>query len=306
LGIHHRTSSSMQQCKCNSFLLAKRTTGGSALRIEAQTFLFSRKLAASHRRIGLPQTQSNSGAVKEATDGCLRMQRASRLYARLDPKTTGRLYHRFCRTRTAQPTNQRSGREYAVQRTSGVSPLAVAEGRANVVAVIESLNWNGGASDPLMCSCYMSAENAMQLRQFTASSIESLGFCVINFDAEEETWFAEFHPQAPVKIICELNKAANNESALKVAEAPTQISPGISLWGIQVQLLPSAAQEANLAVATRVGNEIVSSWRVATSSPGPSSAPTNPPSTPASLIVVLEEAATSLAAELPRGLGNPF
>src|SRR5271163_1340788 len=87
--------------------------------------------------------------------------------------------------------------------TYAYAPLIITQNRAYVVAIIEKLEWGGGRTDPLIFNCYMSAQNANLLKGLTlmplkTTSIQTLGYCVSNYDEVTNAWFEEFYPQLPL------------------------------------------------------------------------------------------------------------
>ncbi len=162
--------------------------------------------------------------------------------------------------------------------TGAYGPLKVTQNQANVVGVIENLEWGGHQNDVLVASCYMSQKNALLLKQSTLvnRSILALGFCVVSFDQVKQAWYEQFYPQEPVRISCVLNET-NGQPSLTVAEALTTLSPGISLSSVIFEVAPAAMYGADFLVATSAIDKIISPWGTTVGVPPPLPNPISPP-----------------------------
>lgn len=147
------------------------------------------------------------------------------------------------------------------------TPVALTDAKANVVGVIENFSWAGGVGDPIAISCYMSAENATQLKalkQLTlkTTSISELGWWIANFDEETKAWFEEAHPMAPLKVTAQLNAPGKNDIRFHVADEPVKIAPNIdvNVYNVYFEVVPAANQVASLKFATSATKNVVKHW----------------------------------------------
>ncbi len=159
-------------------------------------------------------------------------------------------------------------------QTPSYAPLTVTQGQANVVAVVESLMWNGGVSDSLKLKCWISSRNAQQLTALPSgnTSIETLGFLTIDFDLETKVWFEQFYPQLPFKIMAQLATAQGN-ALLTLSETSTPTSLGNLPYCLIFELIPAASQVTQFLVATSSTAKTVRSWGQSTGIPTPIQTP---------------------------------
>jgi len=145
--------------------------------------------------------------------------------------------------------------------------LTLAAGLANVTAVIEHFSWNGGVGDAISISCYMSAENAQQLKalqQLTlkTTSVKKLGWWIANFDEETKQWFEEAHPLTPSMVTGQINAPGKNDIRLQIATEPVKIAPNIdvNVYNVFFEIVPAANQTSTFHFANSATKKLVKSW----------------------------------------------
>lgn len=147
------------------------------------------------------------------------------------------------------------------------TPVAIANGKVNVVGVVENINWNGGVGDAWSFSIYMSSENAMLLKtlqQMTlkTTSISALGFWAGDFDEEVKAWFEQVHPLAPLSLTCQLNAPTPKDIRLHVADEPVKVAAGIdvNVYNVYFEVVPAANQTATFNLATSSTKKVAKNW----------------------------------------------
>jgi hypothetical protein len=134
----------------------------------------------------------------------------------------------------------------------------------NVTAVLESFSWNGGTSDPLIFNCYMSQQNASQLRLIQQTtlktrSISALGWWITNFDTVSQVWFEQVYPKSPAKPSAQINVQGSSVS-LTVASQATQPVPNVNMYNVSFQIVPAVNQTADILLATSFTTRAIKPW----------------------------------------------
>jgi len=94
---------------------------------------------------------------------------------------------------------------YCPAMTPIYTPIGVpVNNKVNVTAVLESFAWSGNKMDPLSFNCFMSTQNANQLRTLQQmglknTNISALGWWVANYDPQRQQWFEMDYPTSPEK-----------------------------------------------------------------------------------------------------------
>jgi hypothetical protein len=148
------------------------------------------------------------------------------------------------------------------------TPLGgIADGKVSVIGVLESVSWGGSVSDMFEFSCYMSGENAHQLRNLihrgiTMTSVSTIGWWVAKFDQGTKQWFEEHHPSSPPTPAAQVNAGSRRDIPLQVAEERTQVAPNIdvSFYNVFFQIVPSGNKIANFLVASSPTAKLVVPW----------------------------------------------
>lgn len=137
-----------------------------------------------------------------------------------------------------------------------------------VVAVIENISWAGGVADPFSISCYMSSQNAHQLKALrtgtlTTTGIKSIGWWVGNYDEEKKEWYEEHFPLTGSKLVsCQLNAVGQKDIRLHVADEGTKVAQNIDakVYNVYFEVVPAAQQLADFHIAAKSGMPVAKHW----------------------------------------------
>jgi hypothetical protein len=115
-----------------------------------------------------------------------------------------------------------------------------------VVGVIETLEWEGRAGDPLEINMYVSQENATQLKRLqqstlTTTKVSALDYSILDYDPETKQWFTQ---SAPEKQRLSGIVAGKENPELNVDLTPVPAKAGINLnvFKVSVQIAPGQNQ----------------------------------------------------------------
>ena len=143
------------------------------------------------------------------------------------------------------------------------------DGKVSVTAVIDSLEWEGGAGDALQFSCYMSKENAARLMALTRTTLKTpaittLGWWITNYDREQKHWFEEIYPAQPAKPAAQLY-INGKDVRLHVSDQPVKPAPNIveGVYNVFFEVVPAANQVAVLHIARDAANKVMLKWGLA-------------------------------------------
>jgi hypothetical protein len=148
-------------------------------------------------------------------------------------------------------THRRERSRAIVAEELGDSPAAPANGRINVVALMENLSWGWGGGDAFDFSCFMSRDNARRLSSEAQPEktlhIKEIGWWLVNFDHDKEKWFEEHYPLAPITPRGQLRAG----SRILVADEGTAAIQGIEhCYSVFFQIDPAAGEKATFRVAS--------------------------------------------------------
>jgi len=137
-----------------------------------------------------------------------------------------------------------------------------------VVGVIENVSWAGGVSDAFSISCYMSSQNAHQLKALrtgtlTTTAIKSIGWWIGNYDEEKKEWFEEHYLKtASFLVSCQLNAVGQKDVRLHIADEGTRIAANIDakVYNVYFEVVPAANQLATFLVAAKSTVNVVKNW----------------------------------------------
>jgi len=78
-------------------------------------------------------------------------------------------------------------------------------GQIKCVGVIESFAWSGGVRDSICVTAYISAENAVQIKDLLKAGIKTTivkgcKWWIINFDQESNSWYEASFPKNPANV----------------------------------------------------------------------------------------------------------
>lgn len=136
----------------------------------------------------------------------------------------------------------------------------------SVVAAIQTVSWGGGVGDAFSFSCYMSQENALQLKTLQQQTlrtpnISSIGWWLTNYDPEPKIWFEELYPKSPAYTNAKLNGVGNNVR-LNVNLVGVQVGPtaGNYLYNVTFEIVPAAYVATTIHIASSSSQQIERSW----------------------------------------------
>lgn len=132
----------------------------------------------------------------------------------------------------------------------------------HVVAVLEQFEWNSGVGDPLNFICWVSQENAFQiktLQQMTlkTTKITAFGFWIANYDQETKQWFEQAYPQNP-----EQPGGLLSGGNLNVDLTPVVVKDGIdvNVYKVSFAISPPANQSTAISLANSSTARVVKQW----------------------------------------------
>lgn len=129
--------------------------------------------------------------------------------------------------------------------------------RTPLVGVIETLEWEGRAGDPLEINMYVSQENATQLKRLqqstlTTTKVSALDYSILDYDPETKQWFTAGINLNVFKVSVQIAPGQNRAYALTFANsATTQVTkPGGLVIGTSVCSWPPRPAGASGSIAT--------------------------------------------------------
>jgi hypothetical protein len=137
----------------------------------------------------------------------------------------------------------------------------------SVVGVINYFEWKGGVGDPIRIVCYISSENATQLKslqQLTLkdTTIQSMGWWLADYDNENAKWFEQAHPLDPKTVKGQLNAPGKSNIRLVVGQEAEKIAANIDInvFPLEFEVVPAANNKYTLHFATTSQKKVVKSW----------------------------------------------
>ncbi len=142
----------------------------------------------------------------------------------------------------------------------------------STVGVLESLTFEGGVSDPICVSAYLSQQNAVLLKAkmkstLTTTKITKLGYWIVNFDEETKVWFEEAFPLGALGaedggLKGQLNAPGGLDVRLQIADEPVKVSPSIdvNVYKMYFEIVPAADALYSLNFATSPQTKFVRNW----------------------------------------------
>ena len=136
----------------------------------------------------------------------------------------------------------------------------------SVVATLQTVAWGGGVGDAFSFSCYMSQENALQLKTLQEQTlpppnISSIGWWITNYDPEPKVWFEELYPKSPAYPSAKINVVGNNVR-LNVNLVGTQVGPTVGnyLYNVSFEIVPAAYVATTIHIASSSSQQVERSW----------------------------------------------
>lgn len=138
--------------------------------------------------------------------------------------------------------------------------------RITAIGLIERFQFQGGASDPISISAYVSKGAAANVRAklvtpLTNTKIKT-AFYIIGFDDEKKAWYeAALIKDATCKVDAVLD-TVNGDLQLFVSKEPTAIAEhlDVQVFKMEFQIVPAVGKTANLEFATGPTTRVVRSW----------------------------------------------
>jgi len=136
----------------------------------------------------------------------------------------------------------------------------------SVVAALQTVSWGGGVGDVFSFSCYMSQENALQLKTLQEQSlpttnISSIGWWTTNYDLQSGIWFEELYPKSPAYPSGKIN-VVGNTVRLNVNLTGVQVGPNLDnyLYSVTFEVAPSPSIPAIIHIASSPSQQVVRPW----------------------------------------------
>jgi hypothetical protein len=140
------------------------------------------------------------------------------------------------------------------------------------IGVIENLSFAGGVGDPICISAYVSSEFASQIAakqkaSLSTTSINELGWWVINHDDEEKGWYEEAYPKGMLGgdegfVRGQLNAPGGSDVRLSVANEGTKVSStmDIVVYNLYFEVIPASDGTYVLNFAQAKSKPFVKGW----------------------------------------------
>jgi hypothetical protein len=139
--------------------------------------------------------------------------------------------------------------------------------RVPCVGLIEQFRFDGGATDPIRLSVYVSKGTAANIRAKLVSPLTNtklkLAFYIIGFDDEKKTWYeAALIKDASCKVDAVLDTVAG-DLQLFVATEPTSVAEHLDIlvYKLEFQVVPAIGKTAHLEFATGPSTRVVREWQ---------------------------------------------
>jgi len=135
----------------------------------------------------------------------------------------------------------------------------------NCVGVIERYSFAGDDDDPIRVSCYVSKDNAANVRAKLASPVSStkvqVGWYIIGFDEDRKAWYEAAFINGGSNANANLD-TTDGELQISIANKPTPIHRGIDIkvYKLEFQLIPAAGAQSTLEFPTGSTQKIVKTW----------------------------------------------
>jgi hypothetical protein len=136
----------------------------------------------------------------------------------------------------------------------------------SVVAAIQKVSWGGGVGDAFSFSCYMSQQNALQLKTLQQQTlritkIHTIGWWVTNYDPQPKLWFEELYPKSPANPYAKLNGVGDNVR-LDVNLVGTQVGSNVGdcLYHVSFEIVPAEYVATTIHVASSASHQVERAW----------------------------------------------
>jgi len=134
-----------------------------------------------------------------------------------------------------------------------------------VVGIIESFEWNGGAGDPIKIVFYVSQQNALQVKGLQqqvlkSTKVDELGWWIADYDPQAKKWYEQAYPTGTRTISGIITGKENPE--LSVDLAPVALK-NATLYKVSLTVVPGANQRYTLFFANASNRSVVRPWGLA-------------------------------------------
>lgn len=138
-----------------------------------------------------------------------------------------------------------------------INPL----GQINVIGVLEKFEWDGGVGHPVTFEALMSQENAEQLKatqQSALTTVDAIGWWIIDYDQETKTWYEAFYPSGPVSGL--VGPKDNPELNVDLNPVPAALGSDLNVYRVELAVIPAVNTQFTFHVATSPTTRTVASW----------------------------------------------
>ena len=131
-------------------------------------------------------------------------------------------------------------------------------------AIIDHFSFGGGVADPINLSCFMSTENALQLKALFKSTVKTtkltFSYYIVDFDDESSKWY-EAADQKDNIIDANINSKDGNLMAA-CSDNPEKIAPNIdtNVYNFNFEAVPAANKTFALKFAVGSTTRYVKNW----------------------------------------------
>lgn len=147
----------------------------------------------------------------------------------------------------------------------GAGQTVVSGATIKCIGLIDTLHYEGDATDPIRIKCYVSKGTQSELRSKLSRPLTNtklkLAFYVIDFDEDSKKWyeavFAKEPKQADVSIDSE-----GGTLQMFIASTATKASDtlDLNLFAFEFQVVPQDAKSVNLEFATGPTQRLIKCW----------------------------------------------
>ncbi len=146
------------------------------------------------------------------------------------------------------------------------SPVSQKPIVGSVVAALQSVSWGGGIGDVFAFQCYMSQENAVQLKTLQQQTlrntrVHTIGWWITNYDLEPKVWFEELYPKSPVYPCGQIN-VVGKSVRLDVSLLPAQVAPHVEdyVYSVSFEIAPLPGFPSVIHISSSSSQHVERSW----------------------------------------------
>lgn len=167
------------------------------------------------------------------------------------------------------PYNSKERKYTNMQVTPGPKPAAPAKGNlpdiANIVGVIEKLEWEGAVGSAIKIDFYVSQESSTQLKTAQQSvlmntKVQQLGFWVADYDQEAKQWYEAAFPIGDMIITGIITGKENPEMNVDLTPIPVKDGIDVMVYKVSIAVAPAANKAYTLSFANSSTMSVVKAW----------------------------------------------